>query len=158
MCNNKGIFIMKGMTIIVKKISQIICPIIFIFGLYIIVHGHLTPGGGFSGGVILAGAFILQILSKGMLFSHLRNEEKGFEYLESSAIFGFLILAVLGLLLSGSFVFFENFMDKGTLGQLFSGGFIPIQNVIVGAEVCAAVSIIFMALLAYKDEQDKEKK
>ena len=73
------------MTIIVKKISQIICPVIFIFGLYIIVHGHLSPGGGFSGGVILAGAFILQILSKGKNLPNLYKEEHGLEFLESTA-------------------------------------------------------------------------
>ena len=54
--------------------------------------------------------------------------------------------------------FFENFLDRGTLGHLISAGFIPIQNIIVGAEVCAAVSIIFIALLAYKDETDEVKK
>ena len=149
---------MKGMTIIVKKISQIICPVIFIFGLYIIVHGHLSPGGGFSGGVILAGAFILQILSKGKNLPNLYKEEHGLEFLESTAIFGFLIIACVGLLISGGYVFFENFLDRGTLGHLISAGFIPIQNIIVGAEVCAAVSIIFIALLAYKDETDEVKK
>jgi len=73
-------------------------------------------------------------------------------------ILKFLILACVGLLISGGYVFFENFLDRGTLGQLISAGFIPIQNIIVGAEVCAAVSIIFIALLAYKDETDEVKK
>jgi len=146
---------MKGMTIIVKKITQIICPIIFIFGLYIIVHGHLSPGGGFAGGVILAGAFILDILAKGKILPSLRKEDKGLELLESSAILGFLIIACLGLLISGGYVFFSNFLNKGELGKLISAGFIPIENIVVGAEVCAAVTIIFIALLVYKDEESK---
>ncbi len=95
---------MKGMTIIVKKISQIICPVIFMFGLYIILHGHLTPGGGFAGGVIMAGAFILQILANGNILPDLRKEEEGLEFMESAAILGFLILAGLGLLFSGGVV------------------------------------------------------
>ena len=146
---------MKGMTIIVKKISQIICPLIFMFGLYIIVHGHLTPGGGFAGGVILAGAFILQILANGKILPKLRKEEKNLEFMESAAILGFLILAGLGLLFSGSVVFFSNFLDRGEIGKLISGGFIPIENIVIGAEVCAAVATIFIAMLVYKDEEKK---
>ncbi|RLC56614.1 MAG: cation:proton antiporter [Candidatus Cloacimonadota bacterium] len=146
---------MKGMTIIVKKISQIICPLIFMFGLYIIVHGHLTPGGGFAGGVILAGAFILQILANGKILPKLRKEEESLEFMESAAILGFLILAGLGLLFSGSVVFFANFLDRGEIGKLISGGFIPIENIVVGAEVCAAIATIFIAMLVYKDEEKK---
>jgi len=132
---------MKGMTIIVKKITQIIAPLVFLFGIYIVIHGHLTPGGGFAGGVIMAGAFILQIMSNGIILPKLRKEERGMEFLESAAILGFLILAGAGLLLSGSVVFFANFVNKGTLGNLLSAGFIPIENIVVGAEVCAAPSI-----------------
>jgi len=146
---------MKGMTIIVKKITQIICPVIFMFGLYIIIHGHLTPGGGFAGGVIMAGAFILQILANGNILSGLRKEEHNLEFMESAAILGFLIIAGLGLLISGSFVFFSNFLNKGELGNLISAGIIPIENIVVGAEVCAAVATIFIALVVYKDEEKK---
>ncbi len=146
---------MKGMTLIVKKITQIICPIIFVFGIYIIIHGHLTPGGGFAGGVIMAGAFILQILANGNILPALRKEEEGLEFLESSAILGFLIIAGLGLLFSGSVVFFANFLNKGQLGKLISAGFIPIENIVIGAEVCAAIAAIFIALVVYKDEESK---
>lgn len=142
------------MTIIVQKITQIIAPIIFIYGIYIVLHGHLTPGGGFAGGVIMAGAFILQILAHGNVLTKLRREERGMEFLESAAILGFLILAGLGLILSGSVVFFANFLAKGTLGELLSAGFIPIGNIIVGAEVCAAISTIFIALIVFKDEEN----
>ena len=50
---------MKGMTVIVKKTTQLIAGMVFLYGIYVIIHGHLTPGGGFAGGVILAGSFIL---------------------------------------------------------------------------------------------------
>lgn len=143
------------MTIIVKKISQIMTPMIFLFGLYVVIHGHLTPGGGFAGGVIMAGSFILQILANGNILAKLRKEEKGMEFLESAAIFGFLVLAGLGLLFSGTVVFFGNFLEKGVVGDLLSAGFIPIENLVVGAEVCAAISAIFIALVVFKDEVEK---
>ena len=46
---------MRGMTIIVKSITQLMVPAIFLLGVYVIFHGHLTPGGGFAGGVLIAG-------------------------------------------------------------------------------------------------------
>jgi multisubunit Na+/H+ antiporter MnhB subunit len=50
---------MKGMTVIVKTISSWVKVLIFLFGIYIILFGHLTPGGGFAGGVILASSYVL---------------------------------------------------------------------------------------------------
>ena len=143
------------MSLIVQKITQIIAPIIFLFGIYIVVHGHLTPGGGFAGGVIMAGSFILQILAYGQILPRLRREEGGLEFLESAAILGFLVLAGIGLLISGSVVFFANFINKGVIGKLLSAGFIPLENIVVGAEVCAAVSTIFIALAVFNDEVSK---
>ncbi|MBC8384918.1 MAG: hypothetical protein H8E57_05320 [Candidatus Cloacimonetes bacterium] len=146
---------MKGMTLIVKKITQIMAPVIFLFGLYIIAHGHLSPGGGFCGGVITASSFILLILANGSILPALRKEEGNLEFLESSAILGFLILAGIGLLISGTTVFFSNFISQGKIGELMSAGFIPLENIVVGAEVCAAVSTIFIALVVFKDEVTK---
>ena len=143
---------MKGMTIIVRKVTQFIAPIIFLFGLYIVFYGHLTPGGGFAGGVIMASAFILQILANGEILDKLRKEESGLEFLESGAILGFLIIAGLGLIISSSFVFFSNFINKGVIGKLLSAGMIPLENIIVGTEVCAAITTIFIALVVFKDE------
>ena len=130
-------------------------PIIFLFGIYIVFYGHLSPGGGFAGGVIMASAFILQILANGEILGKLRQEESGLEFLESYAILGFLIVAGLGLILSGSFVFFSNFLEKGIIGKLLSAGIVPLENIIVGTEVCAAITTIFIALVVYKDEVQK---
>lgn len=143
----------KGMTLVVKKICQFIAPVIFLFGIYVTVHGHLSPGGGFTGGVIMASAFIFQILSNGSILEKLRREKWRLELTESLAIFTFLVLAVLGLMLIGFKVFFANFLPPGHLGELISGGIIPIGNVIIGIEVCAAISSIFVALLIFKDEE-----
>ena len=143
---------MKGMTIIVKKVTQIICGVIFLFGIYIIIHGHLTPGGGFAGGAIIAGAFILLILAFGSEFLTLKKEETGSSLLESSAILAFLVLAVLGMIFGGIGIFLVNFLPKGTVGKLISAGVIPLYNIAVGMEVAAALLTIFLALLIYRDE------
>lgn len=143
---------MKGMTIIVKNVTQIVCGVIFLYGIYIIVHGHLTPGGGFAGGAIIAGAFILLILAFGSEFLALKKEETGSSFAESSAIFVFLVIAVLGIVIGGAGIFFVNFLPKGIIGRLISAGVIPLYNIAVGIEVAAALLTIFLALLIYRDE------
>jgi len=83
------------MTIIVKKTTQLMAGLIFLYGIYIIVHGHLTPGGGFAGGIILAGAFILLILANGSDFLNLVKEESGSTLYENLAVLIVLILLFL---------------------------------------------------------------
>jgi multisubunit Na+/H+ antiporter MnhB subunit len=56
---------MKGMSLIVKTIGGWVKVLIFLFGVYIVIFGHLTPGGGFAGGVILASCYILLMLAFG---------------------------------------------------------------------------------------------
>ena len=51
----------KGMTIIVKTITRFTVWLIFLYGLYIIIHGHLSPGGGFAGGVIISLSFLFDL-------------------------------------------------------------------------------------------------
>jgi multisubunit Na+/H+ antiporter MnhB subunit len=143
---------MKGMTIIVQKVTQIMCGIIFLYGIYIILHGHLTPGGGFAGGTIIAGSFILLVIAFGSEFLALKKEETGSSILESTAILVFVAIASVGLLIGGVGIFFVNFLPKGTVGSLISAGIIPLFNIAVGIEVAAALVTVFLALLIYKEE------
>lgn len=142
---------MKGMTIIVKKTTQLMAGLIFLYGIYIIVHGHLTPGGGFAGGIILAGAFILLILANGSDFLNLLKEESGSTLYENLAVLIVLFLSVSGLLF-GTKVFFTNWLPKGTTGELISAGLIPLFNIFVGIEVAASILTIFLALVIFKEE------
>ncbi|MDO9340760.1 MAG: MnhB domain-containing protein [Bacteroidales bacterium] len=142
---------MKGMTLIVKKTTQLIAGMVFMYGIYIIVHGHLTPGGGFAGGVVIAGSFILLILAFGSDFLNLVKEESGSTLYENLAILVVLFLAVSGLLF-GTRVFFLNWFPKGTVGQLVSAGMLPLYNIFVGIEVAASILTIFLALIIFKEE------
>lgn len=142
---------MKGMSIIVKKVAQLISGFIFLYGIYIIIHGHLTPGGGFAGGAIIAGAYILNILAFGSDAVNLRNKEKGSSLSESLAIFIVLVLAIFALFI-GSRVFFSNYLPKGQLGEIISAGVIPLYNIFIGIEVAAAIITIFLALIIFKEE------
>jgi multicomponent Na+:H+ antiporter subunit B len=145
---------MKGMTIIVKKTTQLIAGIVFLYGIYVIIHGHLTPGGGFAGGVIIAGSFILLILANGSEFINLTREETGTTITENLAILFFLIIALAGMLL-GARIFFNNWLPGGKVGELISAGVIPLYNIFVGIEVAASILTIFLALVIFKEEITK---
>ena len=99
---------MKGMTVIVKKTTQLIAGMVFLYGIYVIIHGHLTPGGGFAGGVILAGSFILLILAFGSDFINLTKEESGSTMYENLAI----------LVVSSSCCFRIAYGSQGIFSQL----------------------------------------
>ncbi len=139
------------MSLIVKKVAQLMTGFIFLYGIYIIVHGHLTPGGGFAGGAIIAGAYILQILAFGKAPLLLVKKETGSSISESLAILLVLMMAVAGFFI-GTKVFFNNFLPAGKIGELVSAGAIPIYNILIGIEVAAALLTIFLALIIYKEE------
>jgi len=142
---------MRGMSIIVKKVSQLLMGIIFLYGIYIILHGHLSPGGGFAGGAFLSGAFILLVLANGSHVMNLRQEEEKAAVIEGLAILTFVLIATLGFFI-GVKAFFGNFLPKGVLGELVSAGIIPLYNIMIGLEVGAALFTIFLALVIYKEE------
>jgi multisubunit Na+/H+ antiporter MnhB subunit len=145
---------MDGMSTIVKKVAQLMAGLVFIYGIYIILHGHLTPGGGFAGGSIIAGAFILLILAFGSNTLRLKKEAEGTSNTESIAILCVVILALMSVLM-GAKVFFVNFLNKGEPGELLSAGVIPLYNIFIGIEVAGAILTIFLALIIFKEESTK---
>jgi multisubunit Na+/H+ antiporter MnhB subunit len=149
--NNK---FMKGMTLIVKKTTQLIAGMIFMYGIYVIVHGHLTPGGGFAGGVIIAGSLILVTLAYGIDFLKLMKEEAGTTIIESLATLLVITIATSGFIF-GTKIFFNNFLPKGVVGQLISAGVLPLYNICVGTEVAASIFIIFLSLIIFKEESSQ---
>lgn len=142
---------MKGMTIIVKKTTQLIAGMIFMYGIYVIIHGHLTPGGGFAGGVVIAGSLILITLAYGGEFIRLVKEESETTIVENLATIMVIVIATSGFLF-GTRIFFNNFLPKGIVGNLVSAGVLPLYNICVGAEVAASIFIIFLSLVIFKEE------
>ncbi|MBS4015913.1 MAG: cation:proton antiporter [Candidatus Latescibacteria bacterium] len=134
------------MSVIVKTISRILAGFIFLYGSYIILHGHLTPGGGFAGGVIIAASFILLVLSFGAAEIKEKSSYTFSSIFESLGGLMFLILALLGLF-AGTF-FFTNIISKGAPLKLLSAGIIPLANIAIGMKVGAGLLSIFLALAA----------
>jgi len=134
----------KGMTLIVKTITRLTVGLILLFGIYIILHGHLSPGGGFAGGVIVALSFVHLMLAFGKEFALTKISKSLASNLESIGALMFLSVACLGFF-GGTF--FLNILNKGVPFKLFSSGIIPLCNIAIGIKVGVGLFAIFLALV-----------
>jgi energy-converting hydrogenase B subunit I len=154
----------EEMSLIVKTITRLIYGFIMIYGFYVIVHGHITPGGGFQGGAIVASAFALLIVTYGNqgVTNYLKQDV--FSLIESTGLVLFIAFAFFGLgvtffynFLANSGGFFGNTAIIGiNPGDLNTGGTVPIMNIAVGLEVLAALAVIILTMSA-GSEITKEK-
>jgi len=144
----------KGMSLIVKRITKITVSLIFLFGVYIVLHGHLTPGGGFAGGVIIALSFIHLVLAFGKEAALEKLNETRISIIESLGGLMFLGIGLLGLL--GGY-FFLNVIPKGRPFDLFSSGIIVLCNLAIFLKVGAGLFSIFIALSIMRMPLDSEK-
>ena len=135
---------MKGMTVIVKTISSWVKVLIVLFGIYIILFGHLTPGGGFAGGVILASSYLL-MLAFGRELVQKNLPLKLSSKLDCIGAFAFGMIAILGFVFGG--VFFKNFLSEyGEHFNLISAGTIPLSNIAIGLKVGASLFLVIFSL------------
>ncbi len=118
---------------------------VMVLGAYVIAHGHLTPGGGFSGGVVVAGALLLAYAAGQGLRLRRVSSIGLLEGAEALGAAGFLALALAGLVATGTLL--KNFLALGTSGMLLSAGTIPVGNVAIGLEVAGAVALVFAEFL-----------
>jgi len=141
------------MTLIVKEITRLTVGLIFLFGVYIMLHGHITPGGGFTGGVIIALSFIHLVLAYGGEYSNNKMNRAIASPLESFGALLFILLALMGLGYGG--VFFLNFISKGTPFTLPSAGIIPLCNIAICLKVGTGLFLIFILLTMFSPGRNK---
>jgi len=155
------------MSKIVKTISSIAFPLIVIYGLYVIAHGHLTPGGGFQGGAVVASGCAMILVAYGSIWTMGKIKEKNLSLLESTGAICFILLAILGLgfgttffnnFLAGSDFLFGTIPTAGsTLANINTGGVIPLMNFAVGIKVIAGLFAIIL-VMAYASSIKEGKK
>ena len=158
---------MKGMSRIVRTVTTLIYGFILVYGLYVIVHGHLTPGGGFQGGAIAASAFALLVVTYGNQGSkELMQPKDVFSLIESTGLVLFVVFAFFGL---GVTFFYNSIANSGGLfgnsaligvnpGDLNTGGTVPLMNMAVGLEVIAAFGVIILTMSAGSEITRKKEK
>lgn len=140
-----------GMSPVVKEVTRLLEPAIFIFGVYITLTGHLTPGGGFPGGVILACGFVLVVLAYGGERAFRRLPPEGASKYDSGGALLFLCIGAVGAIFGGGFLY--NFLRVYLPGQVFhilSAGTIPLLNIAIAMKVAASLFLVVMVLTLFK--------
>ena len=126
--------------------TRLLVPLMLLLGVYVFVNGHLTPGGGFQGGAILASAILLLLLTDPLLrFGH-----GLIAAIESTAGVIFVGIGVLGIFMAGGFLD-NRILPIGTLGDLFSAGAIPVIYSVIGLKVGAEFSSMLVDLFETED-------
>jgi len=110
--------------------TALLMPLIFLFGIYIFLHGHLTPGGGFQGGVVIASAVLLSLLAA----PQSEMNHKLLNTIESLSGAFYVLIGVLGLYLAAGFLD-NRILPLGDFGRLFSAGAIPVIYSLIGLKV-----------------------
>ncbi|MHB8657979.1 MAG: MnhB domain-containing protein [Solirubrobacteraceae bacterium] len=128
-----------------RATSLILIPLIIALGAYIVLHGQLTPGGGFQGGVVLAAGPIAILLAGRYLSLKRAAPDWLLEALDSFGAASYALIGVGGLIIAG--IYLKNFLGLGTQGKLISGGMMPLNSFAVGIEVTGAFLLTWTEFL-----------
>ncbi len=134
---------------ILQTASKLLFPFITLFGVYVMIYGHLSPGGGFQGGVIIASGVLLLLIS----YQNFEVPHALIVALETLAGVSYVLIGLLGLWILDHFL--GNFLpsDISQMGLLISGGIIPLIYIIVGVKVGSEMSMIVQNLIQRSDDE-----
>lgn len=130
------------MSIIVRTTTRVLAPLMLLFGAYIIMTGHVNPGGGFQGGVILGSVLLLFVIAFGMKEG--RFSENTASLVEDVSALLLITVGLLGVLLGKGFL--SNFLIESFT---ISAGTIPLVNTLIGLKVGSAFVVLFYTFFKY---------
>lgn len=137
---------------LLKTASVLLFPLIILFGVYVFMNGHLTPGGGFQGGAIIASAVVLAVLAN-------PNREIGhtvLSFIESVSGLVYVALGAAGALLAVNGFLDNRIIPLGEYGTLISGGLIPVIYSVIGLKVGSELSSVVLTLHGESTEEVDE--
>lgn len=129
--------------VILQKVASVLVPVIFIFGIYVILNGHLSPGGGFSGGAIIGAGMILYVSAFGFHKTQKFFNENRYKGVKVTALTLYGILMIYYFYTGANGI--DNHIPLGKPGSILSSGMILPINIFVGSEV-ACTMYAFYAL------------
>ncbi|MCS7217072.1 MAG: sodium:proton antiporter [Candidatus Bipolaricaulota bacterium] len=149
------------MTVVVRTVARVLFPVALVFGGYVIMHGHLTPGGGFQGGAVAASALAMVLVAFGA--GRLKDKKGLLSALESLGGTAFVVLGFLGLgltyfanVLAGSYGLFGRPVPYGpNPGDLNTAGTLPLMNWAVGFKVLAGLGAAVLLFALFGGEDDR---
>ena len=153
-----------GMSVIVRTITRLVYGLALVFGFYVIMHGHLTPGGGFQGGAVVASAFALLLVAFGAAGVKGRLNHHVLQTLEEIGALAFLALGFVGI---GSAFFYNLLANSGSLfgspipmgpnaGVFNAGGTLPLMTWAVGLKVMTGIAAVVVVMLIGAREEETE--
>ena len=151
------------LTKIVRTVANQLILFILVFGLYVIAHGHITPGGGFQGGAVIVSGVVMLLVAFSSQELKKSLRERVLSIMESSGALIFIILAFIGI----GTVFFYNFLVGTPIfgripdfgpgpGDFWTGGVVPLMNLAVGLKVVAGLSAVVLALALFASGEEVE--
>ena len=148
------------MSKIVRTQANFLYPFILIFGFYVVAHGHLTPGGGFQGGAVIATGIALVVVAYGYDKISRWIKKSRLTAAESLGLMLFITTALVGIgtsffynfLANSGYIFGEPVPFGPNPGNLNTAGTLPIMNLAVGIEVMGGLGVILLYLISYRTE------
>ncbi len=134
-----------GMSLIVKTVTRLTVGTILLYGIYIVLHGHLSPGGGFAGGVIIALSLVHLMLAFGKDVALKKISMSAAETLEDFGAIMFITIAFLGL--AGGY-FFLHIYGTGQPFKLLSAHMVLLSNIGIACKVGGGLFLVLVAIIA----------
>lgn len=151
------------MSQLIRITAAVMAPLVMSFGFYVVIHGHLSPGGGFQGGAVIATAVALLLVAFGRAFVLERLKKDVLAICEATGLLIFVIVGLGGLVFGSSFLH-NWFANAGGLlgnpvtlganaGDLNTAGMIAILNVAIGLEVLGGLSLVLLYMMTPEQDQ-----
>ncbi len=135
-------------------VARIFAPLILLFGLYMLLHATVTPGGGFQGGVIVASGLLLVYLGEGYDAWRRLAPSRVFDAMEGGGSLLFLLCGLGPMAAGGAFM--TNLLPLGSFRDVFSGGLIVIANAAVGIAVIGGFAMLLLEFMEETRASDSE--
>lgn len=132
-------------TDILELISRKLAPFMFLFGLYLLTYGHLSPGGGFQGGVVIASGIILLSVSRGVETAERLFPSFSLSVVETVCFFLLIATGLAGI--AAGVGFLGNPLPRVEAANVPRVGMILLLNILIGIKVAAGISLICLRLL-----------
>ena len=122
---------------ILQRVTFLLFPVIVIFGIYVVLNGHLSPGGGFSGGAIIGAGLILYSAAFGFEQTERFLNRRTYRVITFCALCFYSVSKCYSFFTGANHL--ESIIHPGTLGNIFSAGLILPLNIAVGAVVACTM-------------------
>jgi multicomponent Na+:H+ antiporter subunit B len=133
---------------VLKRVTALLLPFIQMYGLYVIFHGHVSPGGSFAGGIVVGLAFIAFATIYGLERGRAKVPEKATTLVESYGTLWYGLMGMIGIFKGAPFLANKLAgIDLGELGALSSGGLISLIGLGVGIRVASTMVALFFTMM-----------